>query len=88
MGSCRKKIRKYYYSSLFVYGRVGIIITLCNDYFNLFYRLGEVCSHVAALLFKVEACNRLGIATLTCTSLPCVWNQAFSKKVCTCCSLL
>ena len=45
------------------------------------YRLGEMCSHVAALLFKVEACVRLGIATMTSTSLPCVWNQAFSKKV-------
>ena len=43
------------------------------------YRLGEMCSHVAALLFKVEACVRLGIATMTSTSLPCVWNQAFSK---------
>ena len=41
-------------------------------------RLGEMCSHVAALLFKIEACVRLGIASTTCT---CVWNQAFSKKV-------
>uniref|UniRef100_A0A1X7VAJ5 SWIM-type domain-containing protein n=1 Tax=Amphimedon queenslandica TaxID=400682 RepID=A0A1X7VAJ5_AMPQE len=39
---------------------------------------GEVCSHVAAILFKVEACIRLGIAAKTCTSLPCVWNQSFS----------
>ena len=41
----------------------------------------ERCAHVAALLFKVEACVRLGIASMTSTSLPCVWNQAFSKKV-------
>ena len=40
-----------------------------------------MCSHVAALLFKVEASVPLGIATMTSTSLPCVWNQAFSKKV-------
>ena len=40
-----------------------------------------MCSHVAALFFKVEACVRLGIASMTSTSLPCVWNQAFSKKV-------
>ena len=38
-------------------------------------------SHVAGVLFKVEACIRLGIASKTCTSHPCVWNQAFSKKV-------
>ena len=40
-----------------------------------------MCSHVAAMLFKVEACVRLGIAAMTSTSLPCIWNQAFSKKV-------
>ena len=43
-----------------------------------------MCSYVAALLFKVEACVRLDIASTTCTSLPCVWNQAFSKKVLYC----
>ena len=45
------------------------------------FRLGEVCSHVAALLFKVEACVRLGYTNPACTSTPCEWNQAFSKKV-------
>ena len=45
------------------------------------FRLGEVCSHVAALLFKVEACVRLGYTNPACTSMPCEWNQAFSKKV-------
>ena len=47
----------------------------------MFSRCGEVCSHVAALLFKVEACICLKIATLTCTDLLCVWNLSFSKKV-------
>ena len=46
-----------------------------------YYRCGEVCSHVAAVLFKIEACIRLKIASRSCTELPCVWNQAFSKKV-------
>ena len=41
-----------------------------------------MCSHVAAVLFKVEACMRLEVASMTCTSLPCTYNQAFSKKVC------
>uniref|UniRef100_A0A1X7VKI9 SWIM-type domain-containing protein n=1 Tax=Amphimedon queenslandica TaxID=400682 RepID=A0A1X7VKI9_AMPQE len=36
---------------------------------------GEVCSHVAGILFKVEACVRLEIAKKSCTELPCVWNQ-------------
>ena len=39
-----------------------------------------MCSHVTAMLFKVEACVRLGIAAMTSTSLPCIWNQAFLKR--------
>ena len=38
------------------------------------YRLGEGCSHVAAILFKVEAAVRNGYTV-------CEWNQVFSKKV-------
>ena len=44
-------------------------------------RRGEVCSHVAAVLFKVETACRLGYTKPTCTSLPCAWNQSFSSKV-------
>ena len=40
-----------------------------------------MCLHVAAVLFKVVACIRLDVSSLTCTSLPCVWNQALSMKV-------
>ena len=47
----------------------------------LTYRLGEVCSHIAAVLFKVEAIVRLGYTTVPCTSRPWKWNQTFSKKV-------
>ena len=32
----------------------------------------------------MEACIRLGVASLTPTSLPCAWNQVFSEKVQTC----
>ena len=46
----------------------------------LYCRCGEVCSHIAAILFKVEACVRLKIATRTCTDLPCVWNQHTQKR--------
>ena len=48
---------------------------------HLCCRRGEVCSHVAAVLFKVEAACRLGYNKPTCTSLPCAWNQAFTTKV-------
>lgn len=50
-----------------------------NSSFN--FRLGEVCSHVAAILFKIEASVRLGYNKVACTSMPCLWNQNFTKKV-------
>ncbi|XP_041371313.1 uncharacterized protein LOC121384798 [Gigantopelta aegis] len=43
--------------------------------------LGESCSHIAALLFKVEAAVRLGYTSQTCTDLPCKWNEDFVKKI-------
>ena len=36
------------------------------------FSLGETCPHVAAILFKVEASNRLELGKSSCTSLPCV----------------
>ena len=45
------------------------------------YRLGEVCSHVAALLFKIEAACRLGFNNPSCTSQPCLWNKSYVDKV-------
>lgn len=43
--------------------------------------LGESCSHVAALLFKIEAAVRLGYTSMACTEMPCEWNNHFVKKV-------
>ena len=34
--------------------------------------ISMICSHVTAILFKIEACVRLKIATQSCTELPCV----------------
>ena len=45
-----------------------------------YFRLGEGCSHVAAVMFKVECAVRLGHTSVT--SQPCWWNDAFCKKVC------
>ncbi|ESO90888.1 hypothetical protein LOTGIDRAFT_163776 [Lottia gigantea] len=43
---------------------------------------GSVCSHVASILFKIEACGRVEMnKEPACTSLPCLWNQTFTKKV-------
>ncbi|XP_013411941.1 uncharacterized protein LOC106174794 [Lingula anatina] len=43
--------------------------------------LGESCSHVGALLYKIEAAVRLGYTTSACTDEPCVWNECFVKNV-------
>ncbi|XP_065640131.1 uncharacterized protein LOC136072745 [Hydra vulgaris] len=44
-------------------------------------RFGETCSHVAAILFKMEAAVRLGLIYETCTDVPCQWNQIFTCDV-------
>ena len=46
---------------------------------NPWYSLGEGCSHVAAVLFKVECAVRLGYTSLT--SQACWWNQDRCKQV-------
>ncbi|XP_041362106.1 uncharacterized protein LOC121378072 [Gigantopelta aegis] len=43
--------------------------------------LGESCSHIGALLYKMEAAVRLGYTDSACTDVPCQWNQCFTKKV-------
>ena len=42
-------------------------------------RLGEGCSHVVAVMFKVECAVRLGHTSVT--SQACKWNEVFCKKV-------
>ncbi|XP_070576756.1 uncharacterized protein [Ptychodera flava] len=43
--------------------------------------LGEVCTHVAALLFKVVAATENGLnRNQTCTDISCTWNDDFSVK--------
>ncbi len=47
---------------------------------TLLCRLGEGCSHTAAILFKVESAVRNGHTSTT--SNVCQLNQLFSDKVC------
>ena len=42
--------------------------------------LGEACSHIAALLFWLEANNRL-LADPSCTSVPCQWSAPTMQNV-------
>lgn len=70
---------------LYLYGRVSILAH--NHYsakkkisvvlFIYFYnRLGSVCSHAAALLFKLQACSQLELNKEACTSKLCAWKKS------------
>jgi len=58
--------------SLFIQTHYFSVVVLC--------RLGEVCSHVAAMLFKIETCVRLQIRQ-SVTDIACQWNRTYVKKV-------
>ena len=49
--------------------------------FPYIFRLGETCSHVAAILYKVEAAVRHGLTSQTCTDILYQWNQTFKESV-------
>ncbi|XP_065649892.1 uncharacterized protein LOC136078307 [Hydra vulgaris] len=55
--------------------------SVVSSHCNCMAGLGETCSHVAAILFKIEAAVRLGIISKTCTDVPCQWNQIFTRDV-------
>ena len=68
-------------NNLFWYSKLNCFLYMCLFIMLFCFRLGESCSHVAALLFKVEAAVRLGYTRRACTELPCYWNNDFVKKV-------
>jgi len=83
LDSCQAR-RGSYNSPLYMYGRVrliNIMILLFSTkfIFNYISRLGERCSHVATVLFKIEAAVRNGYTSATSNS--CQWNQVYSTKV-------
>ena len=43
--------------------------------------LGEACSHIAALLFKIEAAVKLGLTAASSTSKACQWNATYRQSV-------
>ena len=46
------------------------------------FRLAEACSHIGAILFKIEAAVRLGYTKqAACTDVTCKWNNDFVKKI-------
>ena len=63
--------------SLLLHDHYEIKFIMCMIF--LLYQLSEGCSHVAAILFKVEAATRNGYTAVT--SSCCKWNEVFSSKV-------
>ena len=53
--------------------------TNANYQFESVFRLVSVCSHVAALLFKLQACTKLGLNKVACTSTLCSWKKSCQK---------
>ncbi|KAJ8050601.1 hypothetical protein HOLleu_03864 [Holothuria leucospilota] len=47
---------------------------------NCMVGLGKSCSHIGAVLFKIEAAVRLGYTKAACTDMPCKWNNDFKGK--------
>ena len=50
----------------------------------ILHRLDETCSHMAAILFKVQAAVLMGMSTVAGTSKACAWNQAFRRNMTPC----
>ena len=49
--------------------------------FDIFYpSLGEECSHVVALFFKIEPFVCLSFTNSACTSKPCIWIRHFQRR--------
>jgi len=42
---------------------------------------GRACSHIAAILYKLEAAHAVGKTGKTCTDEPCTWNQGLKRSV-------
>ena len=57
------------------------IFFICPHFFSKYFysRLGETCSHVAAMLFKIEAAVRLEETRVSATDVACQWNKTSSK---------
>ena len=53
----------------------------CSTKYLLSFRLGEVGSHVAALLFKMEITVKMGLTKTSSTSEACKWNASFRKQL-------
>lgn len=54
--------------------------TILSGHCTCMAGLGEVCSHVAAVLFTLEEAVKIADGT-SCTSLPCSWSRGSNKPL-------
>ncbi len=54
---------------------------ILSTVYLLYFRLGESCSHIGALLFKIEAAVRAGFIARACTDESCQWNNDFVSEI-------
>ena len=60
---------------------ISYIFFFCNKYFFLFFREGESCHHVAALLYAlVDITSKQKDGLTAPTSTKCKWNQPRKRK--------
>ena len=58
----------------------GVFLSKAEYYFGIFYRISETCSHVGAILSKIEAGVRKGFKP-GCTDVAFAWNNNFQEDV-------
>ena len=56
-------------------------ISVMNAHCTCMAGLGESCTHIGALLFKIEAAVRAGFTRRACTDEACLWNDDFKENV-------
>ena len=58
-----------------------VTTSVMNAHCTCMAGLGESCTHIGALLFKIEAAVRAGFTRRACTDEACLWNDDFKENV-------
>ena len=62
-----------HYAKIF-FSEIKVPDMISTKLFNC--RLGSACSHLAALLFKLQACSMIDLNKVACTSKLCAWKKS------------
>ena len=56
-------------------------ISVMNAHCTCIAGLRESCTHIGALLFKIEVAVRAGFTRRACTDEACLWNDDFKENI-------